>query len=239
MRCADSDRRERSMTGAPQGEPPGRCAICGKVVVTGDLAPELAHAPEPARLPIHAACFQSYLKESRARGDAWARSARGRGALGWLRIRLIATVMAATILTIVAAGPIAIAVAVRGKRLRRAVCSTLPDESRAAVIVGYRPNSAGAAEVRDVFSAAWGEGAAVLVLLVDIDAPLGPTDLAGAAWQHWGNNPKPPRQPSVVVVPRHGEVRCFRIGHSPAGTGTPWRDRLIQIREQVGVSNGV
>lgn len=189
---------------------------------------------DATRLPIHAACFQSYLKESRARGDAWARSARGRWALGWLRVRLIATVMAASILTIVVAGPIAIRLAFRGSRLRRAICSAFLGQSRAVVIVGYRPGGAGAAEVRDVFSESWDESVKAVVVLVDIDAPLGPTDLAGAAWQHWGNNSKPPRQPSVVVVPRHGDITCFRIGHSPAGTGTPWRDRLIHIREQVG-----
>lgn len=217
----------------PQGERPAICAICGKRVAEVDLAPEMARLPESARLPIHAACFESYAKESRARGEAWARSPRGRWTLGWLRVRLVGTVVLATIFTVVAAGPVAVVLAVRGRRLRRAVGSALLGESRAVVIVGYRSTSGGAADIRDIFSASWGQNRGAVVLLVDIDAPFVKTDLARAAWEHWGNDPKPPRQHSVVVIPRHGAVKCLRIGRSLAEAGTPWRDRLLQVQERV------
>lgn len=217
----------------PQGERPAICAICGKRVAEIDLAPELARLPASGRLPIHAACFQSYVKESRARGEAWARSPRGRWTLGWLRVRLVGTVLLATILTVVAAGPVALVLAVRGTRLRRAVVSALLGESRAVVIVGHRPSTGTAADIRDIFSASWGASSGVVVLLIDIDAPFAKTDLARAAWEHWGSDPKPPRQQSVVVIPRHGAVKCLRIGHSFAEAGTPWRDRLLQVQEHV------
>lgn len=224
-RCAGGGRRERSVTDTPEAESPAACVICGQNVAACDLAPELAHVPESTRLTIHAACFQLCVKASRARGEAWARSPRGRWALTVLRVKMFATVIAVGVATVVAAGPIGIALAMRGRRLRRALRSAFLGDSRAIVIVGYRPRHAGAADIEDTFSQSWSKGAGVVFLPVDIDAPLGGTDLPRAAWEHWGTDPKPPRRQSIVVIPKHGGVARLRVG--------PSRDDVIEARERV------
>ena len=232
MRCAVSDPREPSVTDTPQDDPADVCPICGKRVEASDLAPVLAHLPPSARLPIHGKCFDEYAKETRSRGAAWANSPRGRWTLAGLRLRVIATVIAVSIVTIVTAAPIGIVLAIRGSRLRRAIRSSFLGEAGAVVFVGYRSSSVGAADVRDIFSASWGESAGVVVLSVDVDAPLVGTDLPRVAWEHWGTDPKPLRRQSLVVIPRHGRVTRLSMGPARGEPGRLSRDDLIEARER-------
>jgi|SRR6185437_6524089 len=209
------------------------CAICGKVVAPADLAPEIARQPRSARLTVHARCFETYLEHSRARGEVWARSPRGRRTLLWLRLRFGVVAAVGVFATIVAAAPIAVALAARGWRLRRAVHSRFLDGSRAVAIVGCFGSRAESAEVRDVFSATWAAAAGVTVLVVEVDAPFAKTELARAAWEHWGSSGKPPRQASVVLVPRRGRVCCLPLVRSSTDADPSASGRLAAVRTTI------
>jgi len=192
----------------------GACVICGRSAAVGDLAPELMRLPESVRRPIHASCYRTYVEESRVRGEAWARSRRGRWTLFWLRAKFGAIMLAAGAFTVVAAGPMVIALAVRAWRIRQAIRATLLGEARAVVIVGCRAQSDAMAEAEELFSALWCERVHVVARMVDIGTPFAETDLARRAWEHWGNDPKLPGQASVVIIPDHGAVKRFRITSS-------------------------
>jgi len=90
----------------------------------------------------------------------------------------------------------------------------------------------GAADVRDIFSASWGESAGVVVLSVHVDAPLVGPDLTRVAWEHWGTDPKPLRRQSMVVIPRHGRVTRLSMGPARGESGRLSRDDLIEARER-------
>ena len=208
------------------------CAICGKGVAPADMAPEIARLPHQARLPMHARCFQAYLEDSRRKGDAWARSARGRWELFRLRVRFGAMFGAAAVVTIVAAIPIAVVRTLRGWRLARAVRSSLLGASRGVVIVGYRTAADGSSSTRDA-AAAWPKELDVIVTAVDIGAPFEKTDLARAVWEHWGSVGKPPRLESVIVLPRNGRVTCVRIGHAARGASSSPLTRVAETRTAI------
>ena len=209
------------------------CAICGQVVGPADLAPEVERLPASARISVHRSCFRTYLKRSRVRGEAWARSPRGRWTLFSLRLWFGALAVGGIFVTIIAAGPMAAVLAVRGWRLRRAARATFLGAARALAVVGYRADADGSREFDDAFSAPWATRAHVVVLMVDIDTPFVKRDLPRAVWEHWCGSAKPLRQQSVVLVPRRGRVQCFGVSRSPAGTGASADERLAEVKTKI------
>lgn len=179
------------------------CVICGRGGPTV-LTIRSRGSMWSALASFHRRCLIAYRARMRERGDAWARSPRGRMALAWLRVRLASIIFIAAIVSILGILPIAVTMSVRAWHLRRVGTTgarrfqgTAPRSHAACRRSGSDPRGVR----RDVGAY---ESIRVRFVSADEDSPSTPHDRA--IWEHWRPNRKMPARSGVVLV--RARVAC-------------------------------
>jgi hypothetical protein len=166
---------------------------------------------------MHRGCWAAELERSRARQRAWSRSLRGRITLAsvWLKLGFIA--IGGVFAWLVAAGPVAVWLALRGWRLRRAIRRALGG-NRGVILVRFSQR-ADDEHLAAMFPDAWTASHQLLVSVVDSE-DADAHSLDGPAWQQWRPRGKLPVNAGVVFVPRTGPVRQWSLEARDARGGT-------------------
>ena len=203
------------------------CIICGRPVAPSEVPAAWQRLPESVRRPAHASCFEIETRRSLERQNAWSRSPRGRLTLLSLNARFGLALIGVGLISLIAAGPIAIWLSIRGWRLRRALRKTLGDSE--GVVLAKCRGKTDEVLVAEAFPEAWAATHRVALRVLDSGVTTR-RSLDAAAWAHWRPNPKMPIESGIVFVPRVGRVRqwSFSLTRSPAGQESVERATVLR-----------
>jgi hypothetical protein len=208
------------------------CIICGKPVAPSEVPAAWQRLPESVRRPAHESCFEIETRRSRERQDAWSRSPRGRLTLLSLRVRFGLGLIGVGLVSLIAAGPIAIWLGIRGWHLRRAMRKTLGDSD--GVVLAKCRGKTDELLVAEAFPDAWAAAHGVTVRVLDSSLTR-PRSLDDAVWAHWRPNAKMPIEFGIVFVPRVGRARqwSFSLARSPSGEDVGERAAVLRAAVEV------
>jgi hypothetical protein len=220
-------RRDDPMTSASTEKEP-TCVVCGRGLDGADgplIRPNLVGVA----VAVHRSCLDAYRERVSKCGDAWARSPRGRLALGWLRVRLATMIVVAAIVSLVGVIPVAMTMSARSWRLRRIVRRQLGDLK--ALVVVHAPREGDAGAIFGAFGESWARANQVRLRFIGAEGDPSTTPDDRAIWRHWRPNHKVGSASGVVFVPRAGRVHSWDLLSMRGGENRS--DRIASVRRAI------